>query len=67
VTGIADVEKLEAQATNDFIEAARDFMDWIYRQLEAAYEFEQKDETVAENIRANEYEFTAEGKRSVTL
>lgn len=42
----------------------RNFMNWIYRQLEAAYDGEREDETVADNIRANEYEFEADGSRT---
>jgi hypothetical protein len=37
-------------------------MRWIYRQLEAAYEDYHADDNVAENIIANAYEFTADGK-----
>jgi hypothetical protein len=51
------------QAEKDLIEAARDFMEWIYGQLEAAYEYEQSDENVDETICANEYDFTADGER----
>lgn len=47
----------------DVMQASRDYMNWIYRQLEAAYNDEQSDENVAEVIQANEYEFTADGKR----
>lgn len=36
---------------------------WIYRQLEDAYEWEYADEQVDESIIANEYTFTADGKR----
>lgn len=45
------------------IEAFRDFADWIYCQLEKEYEYVNSDEAVAETIIANEYEFTADGKR----
>jgi hypothetical protein len=48
-------------------EAARDFMDWIYRQLNKEYDYRQSDEVVAEDIEANEYDFTADGKREVIL
>lgn len=41
----------------------RSFARWIYRQLEDEYEYENSDEVVAENIRINEYTFTANGKR----
>lgn len=47
----------------ELIQLARDFMDWIYGQLEKQYEYENSDDTVAENIRINEYTFTADGKR----
>lgn len=43
--------------------ALRRFADWIYMQLEASYWAEVSDEVVAENLEANEYTFTAEGKR----
>ena len=51
------------QDTEALKEIARDFMRWIYRQLEDAYNWENADEQVDENIRANEYTFTVEGKR----
>lgn len=43
-------------------EAARSAMDWIYRQLEAEYEYQSADEQVDDNIRANEYTFDENGK-----
>jgi hypothetical protein len=52
---------VEAEALTD---ALRSFMDWIYRQLEAAYEYQNSDEAVDENIRINEYEFTEDGRRA---
>jgi hypothetical protein len=39
----------------------RAFADWVYRQLEAEWEYRNSDEEVIESIRANEYEFTEEG------
>jgi len=48
-------------------EAARDFMDWIYRQLEKEYEYQNSDEQVDESIRANEYLFTDQGSRRCVL
>ena len=41
----------------------RDYMRWIYRQLEHEYDWQNADEQVDENIRINEYTFTKEGKR----
>lgn len=48
-------------------EAARDFMRWIYRQLEKEWEFCNSDEQVDENIEANEFYFTADGSRRACL
>lgn len=42
----------------------REFMRWIYGQLEAAYEADNTDEVVDSNIEANEYEFTEDGERA---
>lgn len=51
--------------TEDAIsQALRDFADWIYRQLEADYEWRLADEQVDESIAANEYEFDKEGRRA---
>lgn len=52
----ADIEK-------EIAEIGRDFMRWIYKQLEAEYYHSISDEVVEENIIANEYEFTEEGVR----
>ena len=41
----------------------RDFANWIYRQLEKEYNYQSSDETIDDNIRANEYTFTENGKR----
>ena len=40
----------------------RDFMRWIYRQLEKEYEYLTSEEAIIESIKANEYEFTEDGK-----
>ncbi len=57
-----DIEGTEKDDTeNSLKELLRDFMRWIYSQLEKDYEFQNSDETVDENIIANEYEFTEEG------
>lgn len=56
------------QGTDDELkEAAKDFMRWIYRQLEKEYEYQNSDEQVDENIRANEYLFTEAGSRRMVL
>lgn len=62
--------ELERKDGKDWSDGARDeikdqlrnFADWIYCQLEAEYEYQTSDEVVDENIRINEYEFTAKGK-----
>lgn len=45
-------------------ENSRDFMRWIYRRLEAEYEYMSEDAQVDENITVNEYEFKADGTRA---
>lgn len=42
-------------------EVLRDFMRWIYKQLETEYEYTQSDEYITDTIEANEYEFYADG------
>lgn len=59
-------EKWE-EAEDALKEAARDFMRYIYRALEREYEYQNSDEVVDDNITANEYLFTEDGKRSVSL
>lgn len=53
-------------ATRDQADAIKDcmrsFADWIYRQLEAEYEYRMSDENVDDNIRCNAYEFDENGK-----
>lgn len=44
--------------------ALRDFNRWIFRTLEKEYEYLTSEEHVAEEIRANEYEFTEDGHRA---
>ncbi len=39
----------------------RDYMRWIYRQLEQEYEWRTSDDAVIDSIRTNEYEFTEDG------
>jgi hypothetical protein len=45
-------------------EASRDLMRWLYRALEAEYNYQSSDEQVVESILANEYEFTEDGNRA---
>jgi hypothetical protein len=51
------------QAVQDVKEASKDFMRWIYKQLEKEWDYQNSNECVDENIRANEYTFTESGVR----
>lgn len=53
----------DEQTSEALADLLRDFMRWIYRALEAEYEYQNSDETIDENIRANEYEFDEDGNR----
>jgi len=48
---------------DQFAEVCRELMRWIYRELESDYEWQNENEQVDDNIRANEYEFSETGKR----
>lgn len=61
----SDLPQAEFTAGEEIItQAMRDFADWIYRQLEAEWDYRNSDECVDENIEANEYEFTEDGERA---
>jgi hypothetical protein len=51
------------ESEQDITDLLRSFADWIYKQLEEAYEWENADEQVDANIIANEYTFTEDGVR----
>lgn len=51
-----------AEIEQSIIQVGRDFMDWIYKQLESAYDYETSLESFIENCDANEYEFDESGK-----
>jgi hypothetical protein len=53
-----------AEFERDLIDASRDAMRWIYRQLEKAYEYENSDEAIEQTIELNKYEFTVDGQRA---
>jgi len=57
-----DEQAHEAITIDRIKSEARAFMDWIYARLGADWDFQNSDEVVAENIIANGYEFTADGK-----
>lgn len=43
--------------------ALRRFADWIYRGIDAEFDYQSADEQVDERIRANKYTFSKSGKR----
>jgi len=62
---VTDAEVVEAEDALE--EVAKDFMRWIYRQLEKEYEYRNSDECVDEDICTNEYAFNEKGGRTVIL
>lgn len=56
-------ESFDAETEKALSEPVRDFFQWIYDALRAEYEYQTEDAQVEEGIRANEYDFTADGKR----
>jgi len=52
-----------SRTESDLIETARDYMRWIYKQLEKEYEYQNSDEVIDELLEGNGYAFTVEGKR----
>jgi hypothetical protein len=57
-------QDMTEDAEDTVTQCMRDLADWLYTSLEKEYEYQNSDEMVAENIVANEYEFTAEGNPS---
>jgi hypothetical protein len=53
-----------AEDQDHLLHAIRAFANWIYRQLEQEYDYQNSDECVDETIRINEYEFYADGGRA---
>ena len=45
-----------------FIQALREFADWIYKRLEDAWDYTVSDEHVDESMESNDYEFTEDGE-----
>lgn len=52
----------DAETEETILEAMRDFARWIYKGIEAEYEYRMSEENVDESIRVNEYEFTEDGE-----
>ena len=55
-----DITGAEEEELDDIIYS---FREWARCQLTREYEYQYSEECIAENIRINEYTFTAEGKR----
>jgi hypothetical protein len=55
-----DAREVPESDEEELADCLRDFAGWIYRQLEAEYEYQTSDEAVDEMI--NEYEFDEEGR-----
>jgi len=56
-------QDMTADAEDEVIAALRDLARWLYRRLEAEYEYLTSDAAVDEAIAANEYTFTDNGRR----
>lgn len=56
-------QDMSAGAEDDVAEVLRDLARWLYRQLEREHDFQTADDAVDEAILANEYTFTANGRR----
>ncbi len=50
-------------AEDTVIEALRDLARWLYRQLRSEYEHQTSDDAVDEIVEANQWTFTADGRR----
>lgn len=57
-----DGDDADSETEEAIKEAMRDFARWIYTSLRKEYEWINSDETVDENIRANEYKFLESGR-----
>jgi hypothetical protein len=57
-------EFINISIEDKIIELLRDFMEWIYRQLEKEYNYRTSEKAIIETIEANEYEFLANGELS---
>ena len=57
-----DEKETPADAEETVKECLRDFADWIYKQLEAEYDYRTSEEACREAIEANEYEFDEKGE-----
>lgn len=52
------------EAENELAETLRDFMKWIYKALEAEYNYQTSDEQIAEYLEGNQIEFLEDGSQA---
>lgn len=57
-----DYKSVSVDDGEELRDCLRDFARWIYRALEAEYEYQSSDDVVDELIEANGYEFDEEGR-----
>ena len=60
----AEGEELEIAVSDELRDIMRRFADWIYASLEEDYEYQTSDESIADSMEANEYEFDENGGRA---
>lgn len=58
-----DGRDVTSETENELQDLLRDFAGWIYKGLEAEYDYRMSDANVDESIAINEYEFTENGNR----
>ena len=56
-----DGYETDAETSGNVLDELRSLAQWLYSALESEYEWLTSDENVAENLRANECEFTSDG------
>lgn len=57
-----DGDYAEDKTEEELKDILRDYMRWIYKQLNAEYDYRTTEAAIIETIHANEYEFTKDGK-----
>lgn len=59
-----DKREVSRDAEDTVTQLMRDYADWIYSQLEAEYDYQNSDSSIAETIESNGYEFDSEGGKA---
>lgn len=63
-TTIVEIDGLPDDVEVTLLEIMRNFARWIYRGIEAEYDYQMSDECVDDTLEANEYTFTEDGERA---